>query len=344
MSNGKWINGKYVPNNTDVSNNTSVVSASIRCPNCGAMIEPNSNKCSYCNSPITLQMQQEQVDIQKNQEYLNKQKCPKCNSTNIEFKRENQGEIRNKKGKQIIHKTIGYCRDCGYTWTPTNQQTTKKDNTIWWILGWIFFFPIPLTILLYRNKTMSPKLKYCIIGGLWLFVIIIGLTNNKNSAKSNEQNVNMSTEATTENQIVETETTTEKQITESDADYIITAGDVGKYGKIVTLNANTDMPVDKYLYKIPAGNYKVTTDYKKLAGFNIVKDEITIEPDNSDYPETLDYVDIDEDGNGYQLTAGNNDFNGHAKKEVYITLNDDESISIPGDSYTTEINFYFYKQ
>ena len=51
---------------------------------------------------------------------------------------------------------------------------------------------------------------------------------------------------------------------EERADYVLTADETGEYGRIVTLNANTDMPVDKYLYKIPAGKYKVTTDHKKL--------------------------------------------------------------------------------
>ncbi len=133
---------------------------------------------------------------------------------------------------------------------------------------------------------------------------------------------------------------------DEEADYVITADEIGEYGKIVTLNENTDMPVDKYLYKLPAGDYKVTTDHKKLAGFFIVKDEPTTEPDNPDYPEVLDYVDDGDDsnvGSGYQLTAGDDDFNGNAKKEVYITLGEDESISIPG-GYTTEVHFYFYSQ
>lgn len=128
---------------------------------------------------------------------------------------------------------------------------------------------------------------------------------------------------------------------EESADYVLTADETGEYGRIVTLNANTDMPVDKYLYKIPAGKYKVTTDHKKLAGFSIVKDEIGTE--DTDYPEVLQYVETEDGTAGYQLTAGDDDFNGHAKQEVFITIGEDESISIPGD-YTTTVKFYFYKQ
>lgn len=107
--------------------------------------------------------------------------------------------------------------------------------------------------------------------------------------------------------------------------YTITCGETGEYGRVVTLNANTDLPTDKYLYKLPAGIYKVTTTNDKLASFFIVKDEITIEEGNSDYPEILDYVTT----TGYQLTAGDDDFNGRAKKEVTVTIGEDESISVP---------------
>lgn len=107
--------------------------------------------------------------------------------------------------------------------------------------------------------------------------------------------------------------------------YTITGGETGEYGRVVTLNKDTDLPVDKYLYKLPAGTYKVTTTNEKMASFFIVKDEITIEEGNTDYPEILDYVST----TGYQLTAGEDDFNGHAKKEVVVTIAEDESVSIP---------------
>lgn len=107
--------------------------------------------------------------------------------------------------------------------------------------------------------------------------------------------------------------------------YAITGEVLGEYGREVTLNKNSDMPVKKYLYKLPAGTYKVTTTYDKLANFFIVKDKIGVEAGNTDYPEALDYV-----GNAYMLTAGDDDFNGKAKKEVVITLGADESVQITG--------------
>lgn len=113
--------------------------------------------------------------------------------------------------------------------------------------------------------------------------------------------------------------------TNSAETYTIVGEEIGEYGKKVVLNANTDMPAEKYLYKLPAGTYIVTTSFEKLANFYIVKDETTTEEGNNEYPEILDYV-----SEAYMLTNGENDFNGKASKSVEITLGEDESIQVIG--------------
>lgn len=116
--------------------------------------------------------------------------------------------------------------------------------------------------------------------------------------------------------------------TNADSDsFILKSGVEGDYGKTITLNASTDMPVNKILYKLPAGKYKVTSNTQRSV-FSIVKDEITIEEGNNDYPETLDYV-----SDQYLLTnSASNDFNGTCELDVTIELKEDESISIPTGS------------
>lgn len=89
----------------------------------------------------------------------------------------------------------------------------------------------------------------------------------------------------------------------------------GEYGRLVTLNAGSDMPAEMYFYKIPAGNYKVTTDFNKEASVNIVKDEVN-NTGSGMYPEELVYV-----GESYKFTAG---------EEVQITIGEDESILLGG--------------
>lgn len=148
----------------------------MKCPSCGADIESNSKNCSYCGASITYSMRREQ-------EQINKEGCPKCGSSNISFNREKQGEVKGKKGTAIVRRTVGVCKDCGHTWVTA--ESAPKKNKIWlWVLGWIFIFPIPLTILMVRKKDMKPALKYGIIAVAWIFYLIIGKFGNTNDTKS----------------------------------------------------------------------------------------------------------------------------------------------------------------
>lgn len=166
-----------------------------------------------------------------------------------------------------------------------------KDNPLlkkWWFWAIIILFGVPFVLGIFQG-------------------IIEIITGEYDSAEN-----------TITNQISNTVTTTTQQT------YTLTGEILGQYGKKVTLNANTDMPVDKYLYKIPAGKYKATTTKKKVASFYIVKDKIKIDKDNDDYPECLDYV-----GSNYSLTAGNDEtLEKIAVKETEIELKEDESIYV----------------
>ena len=147
---------------------------SMKCPNCGAEIGVNKKFCEACGSQIS-------YDMRREQEQVNKQGCPQCGSSNIQFRRENQGEIRGKKSKQVVHRTVGFCKDCGYTWYPSGANSVpQKNNLVWWILGWIFFFPAPVMVLIWRKKnTWDIKIKIAVTVVFWLFILIIGSTGNK---------------------------------------------------------------------------------------------------------------------------------------------------------------------
>ena len=97
----------------------------MKCPSCGAEVG-SGRFCEFCGSQISSEMLREQ-------ELMNKQGCPKCGSTNIQIKRENQGEVRGKNSKTVLHQTVAFCKDCGYTWYPNGQQKPRK--TWLWVLG-----------------------------------------------------------------------------------------------------------------------------------------------------------------------------------------------------------------
>lgn len=216
----------------------------MKCPGCGAEIG-DSKVCEFCGTRISADLQ---IEEQKAQEQLNKQGCPKCGSTNIEFKRENMGEVRGKNHKQIVHSTVGYCKDCGYTWYPQGQtaQVPTKRKTWLWVLGWICCFPIPLTILMLRKKDMKPILKYGIIALAWIVYIGIGMTGSgSDSAETPDAS------APAQEEVVEdSEASTADTIT-------LTAGELGDYGKEIVMNEGTDSPENLVVYYIPAGDYTV---------------------------------------------------------------------------------------
>ena len=177
----------------------------MKCKFCGGEIDNNSKTCPFCGSAISL-------EEKKELEQLNKQGCPKCGSGNVTFRREQAGVAKNKKGSKTLYQTKGICNDCGYTWTTD----APKKSKIWlWVLGWIFIFPVPLTILLLRKKAMKPGLKYGLIGGSWLIFLLFALIGNAGNAETNVSGI-VNTQGS-ETVITETESkvTTEMTITES---------------------------------------------------------------------------------------------------------------------------------
>lgn len=109
----------------------------------------------------------------------------------------------------------------------------------------------------------------------------------------------------------------ESQEQQSSATYTITGGVLGQYGKEVVLNASTDMPTKKYLYKLPAGSYTVEISSGKSAQVGIVKDA-TVQTGSAPYTEELSY------SSSVVVFSGE-------KKD--ITVSEDESVLVlDGDS------------
>ncbi len=220
----------------------------MKCQNCGAEIG-NNKFCEFCGSQIT-------ADMQKEQEQLNKKGCPKCGSSNITFRRENQGEVRGKNSKQVIHRTVGLCKDCGATWYADGE--VKKKKTWLWVLGWIFIFPLPLTIILVRKNDMNKILKYGIIAVAWIVYLAIGLSGGGNSADDTKTTIEPTTAASIVTTTEAIETSTEApEMTESKTVIEITDGEKGEYGKEITMSAGTDMEEKLIVYYVPAGKYTV---------------------------------------------------------------------------------------
>lgn len=174
----------------------------MKCPSCGA--ETQGKFCEYCGSEMA---QQPKVSV-----------CPKCGGNNVSFKRERIGtstQSRSRKNvfgsgrtgssvSQSAYRTVGLCQSCGYTWNPNSGSKSGKKTWLW-VMGWICIFPIPLTILMLRNKGMKPAVKYGIIAAAWLLFFTISFSGGETETVLTDVStpttvaLGQTAEATTEN-------------------------------------------------------------------------------------------------------------------------------------------------
>ena len=138
--------------------------------------------------------------------------CPSCGAKEFKYQCENCGNVFDDglfcpkcgvkfgtKAKKCPNCATEYysaaCPNCGYTAnsrythspvTPNTpvmpvmpdtafSQPEKKRKTWLWVLGWIFIFPVPLTVLLIKNQKLSKGLRIGIIAAAWIIYFLIGL-------------------------------------------------------------------------------------------------------------------------------------------------------------------------
>ena len=92
--------------------------------------------------------------------------CPRCSGKYFSAACPNCGYMPGaQNGSQPCQQT--------YQYQQTSAPAKKRSHLALWILGFIFCFPIPVTILIARSKL--PKLvKTVLIALLWIIVVFIG--------------------------------------------------------------------------------------------------------------------------------------------------------------------------
>lgn len=130
------------------------------CPGCGAILDVDVDQkqaaCPYCSKtfPVDDEAQHFKMDdaVQAGYEF--------------------------EKGRQKAQAELAAMR-----------QPPKKRKTWLWVLGWIFIFPVPLTILMLRNGKIDKRVRYVIIALGWLVYLAIafgsGAGGNKEQDSSN---------------------------------------------------------------------------------------------------------------------------------------------------------------
>ncbi len=144
---------------------------SMTCPNCGAATNINAEKgsgfCEYCGSPLILDDEKPEVKL------------------TIEDA-EDAG-YRFEKGRQRAQQEAQSDFQSEYTYEDTtvilNQPLPKKKRKTWlWVLGWIFIFPVPLTVLIWRSQKMSTIVKIVLTAVAWLVYMSSGSGSASNHA------------------------------------------------------------------------------------------------------------------------------------------------------------------
>lgn len=196
----------------------------------------------------------------------NKPKCIKCGSEAIKFQREicsssTKSKTRKKhigsgkKGTSISQNeyiTVGVCQSCGHTYeikeTPlTMEKPHNEPKNLWlWILGWIFCFPIPLTVILFKKQSLNPIIKYSFIAGIWLLFLLLCICGVKTEDSAPVYNQPESTQ-------------NELFLQEENEIITISPTKTSDYSQEITLNSNTEFEDTRIMYNIPAGEYTVTT-------------------------------------------------------------------------------------
>ena len=159
---------------------------SMVCPNCGASLQVDADQknltCSYCGNGLYVD------DEVKHVQYDN------AEETGYQFE----------KGRQRAQAEATRVQQ--QTFNMNFGKPPKKRKTWLWVLGWIFIFPVPLTILMLRNQKLSKPVKIGIIVAAWIVYLIIGLAGG--GSGDNKDSSNANTETTTIEQPADTSATT----------------------------------------------------------------------------------------------------------------------------------------
>lgn len=114
-----------------------------------------------------------------------------------------QAEARTPNNKQIRY-------------VQPEQQPVKKRNTLLWVVGWIFFFPAPVMVLIWRKKNKwNIWVKLAVTALFWIVFFAIGASNGSGESTTTSTNTASVEQA---KEISKDNAAQEKQVSETQAD------------------------------------------------------------------------------------------------------------------------------
>ncbi len=141
----------------------------MSCPHCGGALEITENslqiKCPYCNSTVAVDDEVKHIRFDNTMQ------------AGYEFEKG-----RMKAQQDAVNERIAaeQARENALREAELQRQKTepKKKHIFLWVIGWLFFFPITLTIVIARSKKLHPVIKVILIAALWI-IIFLGSRMNR---------------------------------------------------------------------------------------------------------------------------------------------------------------------
>lgn len=141
------------------------------CPGCGAQLSVDLNKklatCQYCGATFPIDDEAQHI------------RYDNAEQAGYEFEK---GRLRAQAEYAQSQRQRQYQAQTTLPYQP--EQPKRKRRTWLWILGWIYIFPVPLTILVMRNKRLNEKLRMGIIIAAWVIFIALMITANESGIGS----------------------------------------------------------------------------------------------------------------------------------------------------------------
>lgn len=155
----------------------------IKCPFCGGSIEfetgAKSAKCPFCDSQVILE-ETESSSVKAGYDFERGRIKARQDAARERLEEEKE-RVRAQQAADLerirVQKEIDLARV-----NAAQEEERRRKRRIFWIIGWILCFPIPLTIILVRAK-MPKILKILLIAAAWILYIAMlagSAASNKN--------------------------------------------------------------------------------------------------------------------------------------------------------------------
>lgn len=243
-------------------NNTNLVQA--KCTNCGGELTVDTAQecavCKFCGTPFIVSKAVQNYNVTHNNYTTNVVNDQRKGA--VESLLDYKSRQEDKKYQRAEEKRL--CSE---------SKKKSRNRLILWILGWLFIFPVPLTILMLRNKTLRGKAKAGIIAGGWvLYLILMAVYGNSGDSGAKRETLPTDTTPSTavtttvEETTTATTTTVPETTTTAAPETTTTAETTKKKKKTTTAETEPPEPSDEDVRKaVNDGDYSlVTPEFKEL--------------------------------------------------------------------------------